>query len=158
MAKFRDHRDIIWPGAWLIENDIVQGMPEIPNNRVMYIQKFTDEDDPEPTFHQDCKTVEDIFDKFKPSKTVQLSDENGAPVEELLEFHSLMDFGKEGIINQSDFLRETDEKKKMYADFIDRLRSNILLRNLMADPEAKQAYLDAIAQFIQELEEMDPED
>lgn len=158
MAKFRDHRDIKWPGAWLIENEIDQGVPEIPYNRTLFIQQLTDEAPSEPEFVDDCQTLNDVFDRYKPSKTIQLEDENGIPQETFLEFRSLLDFGKDGIINQSEFLQHIQEKKNMHADFIKRLRSIVLLRQLLSDPDTRAAYLEAIDKFIEELEEVEPEE
>ena len=156
--KFIDHRDINWPGAWLIENELVQGTPDIPFNRTLFIQQFTDEAPDEPEFVKDCKTIDDVFAQFKPNKAVQFEDENGAPVDEdePLQFNSLIDFGKQGIIGQSDFLKDLKKTQETYAEFIKRLRSVKLLRNVMADPALKEAYLQALDQFIEELESVDP--
>ena len=158
MAKFQDHRDIQWPGAWLIQEKRIPGVPDIPYNRTLFIQQLSEEAPSEPEFVEDCQTIADVFDRFKPSKEVQFEDAEGIPVSEELEFESLLDFGKDGIIAQSDLLQSIQQKQEMYAGFIKRLRSIKILHKLLADADAKAAYLDAIQSFIQELDEIDPEE
>lgn len=158
MATFNDHRDIKWPGAWLIEEKRIPGVPDIPYNRTLFVQQFTDEPPSEPEFHDDCQKMEDVFNKFNPSKEVQFEDEQGIPHGQELKFKSLMDFGKKGIIQQSELLGQIEKKMDTYADFIKRLRSIKILHKLLADPDAKGAYLEAIQQFIDELEQLDPEE
>ena len=46
----------------------------------------------------------------------------------------------------------------MYAGFIKRLRSIKILHKLLADADAKTAYLEALESFIKELDEIDPEE
>ena len=139
MAKFQDHRDINWPGAWLIQEKRLPGVPDIPYNRTLFIQP-------------------DVFDRFIPKKEVQFEDEGGVPISEELQFKSLMDFGRDGIIAQSELLQNIQQKQEMYAGFIKRLRSIKILHKLLADAEAKAAYLEAIQSFITELDEIDPEE
>lgn len=158
MAKFQDHRDIKWPGAWLIQEKRIPGVPDIPYNRTLMIKQLTEEAPTEPEFVEDCQTLQDVFDRFKPSKEVQFEDADGIPISEELSFNSLLDFGKDGIIGQSDLLQDIRGKQEMYADFIKRLRSIKILHKLLADAEAKAAYLEAIQAFIQELDETDPEE
>ncbi|MEO0583555.1 MAG: hypothetical protein AAF135_15125 [Bacteroidota bacterium] len=158
MAKFQDHRDINWPGAWLIQEKRLPGVPDIPYNRTLFIQQLTEEAPFEPEFVEDCQTLPDVFDRFKPKKEVQFEDEGGVPISEELQFKSLMDFGRDGIIAQSDLLQNIQQKQEMYAGFIKRLRSIKILHKLLADAEAKAAYLEAIQSFITELDEIDPEE
>ncbi len=157
MAKFQDHRDINWPGAWLIQEKRIPGVPDIPYNRTLMIKQLTDEPPTEPEFVEDCQTMNDVFNKFKPNKEVQFEDAQGIPISEDLTFGSLMDFGKDGIIKQSELLQEIQGKQEMYAGFIKRLRSIKILHKLLADAEAKTAYLEALQSFISELDEIDPE-
>lgn len=156
--KFFDHRDIKWPGAWLVEQDIIPEVPEIPFNRTLFIQQLTDEAPSEPEFVKDCRTMEDVFNTFKPSKEVQFEDEEGIPTDETLEFKMLTDFGKDGIIRQSNLLQDIQQKEIMYADFIKRLRSVTILQKLISDPEAKAAYLESLQGFIDELDEIEPDE
>ncbi len=158
MAKFQDHRDIKWPGAWLIQEKRIPGVPDIPYNRTLMIKQLTEEAPSEPEFVEDCQTMQDVFDRFKPSKEVQFEDADGVPISEELKFGTLMDFGKDGIIAQSELLQEIQGKQEMYAGFIKRLKSIKILHKLLADAEAKQAYLEAVQAFIQELDEIDPEE
>lgn len=158
MAIFRDHRDIKWPGAWLIEERRIPGVPDIPYNRTLFIQQLTEEPPSEPEFVDDCQTMNDVFEKFKPAKEIMFEDEQGIPHSTELTFKSLMDFGKSGVIDQSELLKNIQEKQEVYKDFIKRLRSITVLHKLLADPEAKAAYLESIQAFIEELAAIDPDE
>ena len=158
MPNFTDHRDIKWPGAWLVEQEIVESVPEIPYNRTMFVQQLTDEAPDEPEFVKDCQNMKDVFQKFKPGKEVEFEDEDGVPFTEELKFNTLLDFGKEGIIKQSEALQEIQLKQETYNDFIKRLRSITILQKLLGDADAKTAYLGALEQAIAELEEIEPEE
>lgn len=151
--KHTSHLDVNWPGAWLIEQQHVQGIPEIPNNKTLFIQKFTDEPPSEPEFNKESSSLADVFEHYKPSKEVTLEDSDGVPVDETFEFSKIKDFGKEGMIAQSEMLRDLNNKLEMYADFIKRLKSVKTLPKMMADSEAKAAYLMVVDQMIAELEE-----
>ncbi len=151
--KHTSHLDVNWPGAWLIEQQHVQGVPEIPNNRTLYIQQLTDEPSSEPEFQYECKSLSDVFEHYKPAKEATLEDEDGAPVDETFEFTSMKDFGRDGMIQQSELLSALSQKLEMYADFIKRLKSVKTLPKMMADADAKASYMDVIDQMIAELEE-----
>jgi hypothetical protein len=153
MAKqFDNYRDVYWPGAWLIKERRIAGVPDIPYNRTLLIQQLTEDAPAEPEFVDECRTLGDVFAHFKPSKEVQFEDEGGIPVQEVLQFRKLTDFGKDGIINQSSMLQRVQEKQEMHKDFIKRLRSVTILQKLLMDPEAKALYLEAIQAFMDELD------
>ena len=154
--KFFDFRDIKWPGTWLIENELPPAVPQIPYNRTLFVQQFTDEPPSDVEFVDDCQTVQDVFDKFKPGKVVEMTDEEGVGEEQELQFNSLMDFGRDGIIKQSELLTRISSKMELYQSFMEKLTDE-QLSMLLADPEEKQAYIDVLKSLIEELEAADPE-
>lgn len=156
MRKFFDFRDIKWPGAWLIENDLPTAVPEIPNNRTLFVQQFTDEPPSDVVFVEDCQSVQDVFGKFKPGKTVEMINEEGISEEQNLEFRSLMDFGRQGITKQSDLLNRLSSTRDLHQNFMRKLTDE-QLNILLADPEQKQAYIDMLKSLIDELDAADPE-
>lgn len=148
--------DIKWPGTWLIQNDAPAAVPQIPNDRPFYIQQFTDEPSDEPVLNDNCQSLQDVFDTFQPSKTMDMYD-GDLPVEQKLVFKSMMDFGSKGIINQSDFLKEKNEEKELYTDFEKSLANNQLAL-LLSNPESKAAYLKMLENLIEELAAADLEE
>ncbi len=154
--KFFDHRDIKWPGTWLIENDLPSAIPNIPDNRTMFIQQFTDEPPSDVDFVDDCQTMPQAFDKFKPGKTINLENMDGVEEEVDLKFNSLMDFGRKGIVGQSDLMSQIESKRGLFESFMGKLTDE-QLAILLANPEEKAAYISVLKELIGELEAADPE-
>jgi len=84
---------------------------------------------------------------------MEFSSEDGVTSKEKLSFSNLGDFGKNGIINQSDFLKDLDTEKEQYIKIVKQLKTNKILRAALADPESKQALLDSLQSLISELQE-----
>lgn len=153
--KFFDFRDIKWPGTWLVENELPAAIPQIPYNRTLIAQQFTDEAPADVEFIQDCQSVNEVFERFKPSKLVEFENEEGVGEEAELNFNALKDFGREGIIEQSDLLNKISDKQQMFGGFMEKLTDE-QLNILLANPEEKTAYIDILKSLIEELEAADP--
>ena len=98
------------------------------------------------------KTPEAVFAHFKPEVAVDFENAQGGSVPEKLHFASLGDFGKKGIISQSNFLQnlasETDDLQKL----LRQLKSNKILKTALENPETKVAFLAAIQAMMDELQ------
>ena len=141
-------------GGQLVPQESFEAITQISSNRTLLAQKLsTKPTKPEPV--TGLKTINDVFDHFKPNVKVDFEDENGAPVEEELRFSNLGDFTKNGITEQSSFLRSLNEQQESNHAFIKQLKSNKILKSALSNPEAKQAYLTALKAMIQEIEQAD---
>ncbi|MEL6671121.1 MAG: hypothetical protein AAFR61_02985 [Bacteroidota bacterium] len=105
-----------------------------------------------PEVVQGLTNVEDVFAHFKPQAEVEFTDAEGGNIQEELSFNNLGDFGKKGITAQSQFLNDLQIQQDEYQKFIKTLRSNKILNKLLADPEAKAAYLESLKAAIAEIE------
>jgi len=132
--------------------DASEAIANIPKNRTMLVQKLTNEPVVRPEIVYDLKTIEEVFAHFNPNVELEFEDESGATKEEKMEFKNLGDFGKKGIIAQSDLLKDLNLQQADYLKFIKQLKSNKILQKLLADPEAKTAYLNALQALIDEVE------
>ena len=108
-----------------------------------------------PEIVKGLKTVEEVFEHYQPNVEVDFEAADGTEKSETLSFKNLGDFGKKGIVAQSGFLQDLELQKDNYAQFIKYLRSNKIFQKLLADPEAKAAYLEAIQNLIQEIDNAD---
>ncbi|MGI4831877.1 MAG: hypothetical protein ACRYFK_00260 [Janthinobacterium lividum] len=128
-----------------------EAISDIPINRTLLVQKLTTATPLRPQIVEKLKTPEAVFAHYKPEVAVEFQDADGAVVPEKLQFSSLGDFGKKGIINQSDFLRglaaETDDLNKL----LRQLKSNKILKAALENPETKAAFLGAIQAMMDEL-------
>lgn len=141
-------------GGQLVPQQSFEAITQISSNRTLLAQKLTTKPTkPEPV--TGLKTIDDVFNHFKPNVQVEFEDENGVPVEEELNFSNLSDFTKNGITEQSSFLRGLNEQQEHYHAFIKQLKSNKILKSALSNPEAKKAYLTALQAMIQEIEQAD---
>ena len=155
--KFFDHRDIKWPGTWLVENTLPSAVPNIPHNRTLYAQQLTAEAPSDVEFVDDCQTLQDVFNHFQPGVNLELKNEEGVGEDVEVQFRSLQDFGREGIINQSDLLNKISGTQKMFEGFMEKLTDE-QLHLLLSNPEEKAAYVQVLQQLIDELEAADAND
>jgi predicted component of type VI protein secretion system len=129
-----------------------EAISDIPLNRTLLVQKLTTNAPLRPQVVEGLKTPEAVFAHFKPEVEVEFENAEGATVPEKLHFASLGDFGKKGIINQSNFLQslssETDDLQKL----LRQLKSNKILKTALENPETKAAFLSAIQAMMDELE------
>ena len=141
-------------GGQLVPQESFEAISQISSNRTLLAQKLTSKPTkPEPV--TGLKTIDDVFDHFKPNVKVEFESEEGAPVKEELHFGNLGDFNKKGISGQSDFLKKLDGQKENYQKFAKQLRSNKILKSAMTNSDAKTAYLQALKAMIQEIENAD---
>jgi predicted component of type VI protein secretion system len=128
-----------------------EAISDIPINRTLLVQKLTTNSPLRAEIVEGLKTPEAVFEHYKPEVAVDFTDSNGTVVPEKLHFSSLGDFGKKGIINQSDFLKslatETDDLNKL----LRQLKSNKILKAALENPETKAAFLSAIQAMMDEL-------
>ncbi|RYE88949.1 MAG: hypothetical protein EOO37_05900 [Cytophagaceae bacterium] len=128
-----------------------EAISDIPLNRTLLVQKLTTNSPLRAQIVEGLKTPEAVFAHYKPEVAVEFSDADGASVPEKLQFASLGDFGKKGIINQSSFLQslasETDDMNKL----LRQLKSNKILKTALENPETKAAFLQAIQAMMDEL-------
>lgn len=129
-----------------------EAVADIPLNRTLLIEKLTNDPPLGPKIVHDLKTVEEVFDYYKPAVEVDFSDEDGADVFEELKFRNLGDFTKKGIINQSPFLQNLNSQAEDLQKLMRQLKSNKILQKALENPEAKAAFLSAIEAMISEIE------
>jgi hypothetical protein len=140
-------------GGMEVKGDASEAFADIPQNRTLLIEKFTDNDPIKPELVQGLQTIDDVFDHFKPEKEVEFVNEQGASAKETLRFGGLQDFGAKGITNQSTFLQGLSNQKEQYDKFLKQVKTNKVLMNVLNDAELRQQYLNALNALIQEMED-----
>lgn len=147
--------DMNKPGAWVKDTEASEGIADIPSNKTLFVHQLTAEEAPGPDIAVpgQLRTIEDVFDHYKPNIKVDLQDKEGNIKGQELQFRSLADFTKKGIIRQSELLQELAAEQEYSAKFLKQLTSNRTLHKVLADPEAKAAYLAALESLIREIEE-----
>ncbi len=139
-------------GAYVKDIDANAAIAEIAKNRSMLVAKLTSDPAIKPEVVTGLTNPEDVFEHFKPNVEVAFEDQEGNEKKEQLKFKNLGDFGKKGIVNQSDFLKGLDGQQENNQKFIKQLKSNKILKAMLANPEAKAAYIETLKSLIEELE------
>lgn len=140
-------------GGTEVRQDTNEAIHEIPQNKTLIIQKLTDSTPVKPEIISDLKTVEEVFQHFKPKVEVEYENNEGASVNEVINFENLGDFGLKGITKKSKFLQELTAESDQYRKLIKQLKSNKILKTALADPDAKVAFISALKGLIHELNE-----
>lgn len=139
----------------VLDVDARDGIVEVPQNRTLYADQFTDEapysDDEREGFKP--KSMKDVFEHYQPSKNgISLETEEGGAVYESFVFKSLKDFEDESLIAQSELLSTEKGKIDAYNSVIRQLEKNKTLRNTLKDEAAKGNLKNALKALLAELE------
>ncbi|MBC9930204.1 hypothetical protein [Chitinophaga qingshengii] len=138
-------------GGTEVKLDANEAIAEISHNRTLFAEKLTQQAPVKPEIVEGLTSVENVFEHFKPSVNVSFHDAEGRPVPEKLQFHHLGDFGVKGITEQSAFLNDLATEKEQYLKIMKNLKTNKILKQALADPDARQAMLGAIRSMLKDL-------
>lgn len=139
-------------GGQLVPQQSFEAIANISSNKTLLVQKLTSKPTKlEPT--KGLKTIDEVFNHFKPSVEVEFEDENGAVRKEELKFNSLMNFKKEGIIDQSEFLKKLQAQQDGCNAIIRKLKTNKILKTAFQNPDAKKNFLQTLQTLISEIDQ-----
>ncbi|UFH52064.1 hypothetical protein [Spirosoma sp. KNUC1025] len=133
--------------------NVSESIVDIPQNKTLLIEKLTSDPSFRPEVVEGLKTVGEVFAYFKPEQEVEFNTEDGSTISETLHFNSLSDFGRKGVIAQSDYLQELNITFEDFQRYVRQLKSNKILKAVLENPDAKAAYLASIQAMIRELDE-----
>lgn len=139
-------------GGNAVKTDASEGMADIPMNRTLFVQKLTADDPVKPEAVYDLKSVDDVFEHFKPKVEVEFEKNDGSTLTEELKFNGISDFKSASVVEQSPFLQGLNGQKDEYQKLVKQLKTNKLVRNVIENPETKAAFMNALHALIQELD------
>ncbi len=138
-------------GGTEVKLDANEAIQDIPQNKTLFIEKLTSDAPVKPEITKGLKTVEEVFNHFKPQVNMEFETTDGSTQKEQLHFTNLGDFGLKGITNQSPFLKDLSTKQDQYIKIIKQLKTNKILKAALTDNDAKEALKKAINGLIEEL-------
>ncbi|PST83465.1 hypothetical protein C7T94_12950 [Pedobacter yulinensis] len=133
--------------------DTSEAFADIAHNKTLFIQKLTDNEPIKPEKVEGLRTVEDVFDYYKPKVDVSFERQDGSVKSETLSFSNLGDFSVKNIVNQSEHLSNVNLEKEMSLNVIKQLKSNKTLKSTLDNEETKEAFISALKNFVAELEQ-----
>ena len=134
-----------------VKGDANEAITEISKNRTLIAGKLTPNTPIKPEIVEGLRTAEDVFEHFNPEIKIGFEDKNGGVKHEDLKFKNLGDFGKKGLIRNSEFLKDLEIERDHYNKMIKQLKTNKILKSALQDPEAKQSILETINALIDEM-------
>ena len=140
-------------GGTEVKTDANEALQEIPQNRTLLVEKLTQDTPIKPQIAKGLKTIEEVFDHYKPEVDVEFESADGVSSKEKLNFSNLGDFGAKGITRQSGYLKSLSTEKDQYVKIMKQLKTNKILKTALTDPEAKNALLESIRALLSEIEE-----
>ncbi|GAB4049556.1 hypothetical protein [Spirosoma litoris] len=135
-----------------IKPESAEGIVNIPFNRTLLAQKLTHEAPVNPETVYGLKTVEAVFDHFKPEVEVEMETIEGMPKKETLKFRSVADFRVKEMVAQSPFLRSLDAQYQEYTQISRRLQGHRILQTALGNPDTKAALIETLEALVAELE------
>jgi hypothetical protein len=140
-------------GGQSVPQEASEALADISPNRSIFVQKLTQDEPLKPEAVYDLKTVEEVFEHFKPKVSVDFETADGTTRNETLHFANVGDFGVKSITEKSPFLQELSFKQEQYQKIIKQLKSNKILNKVLEKQESKAAFVNALQSLINELEE-----
>ena len=139
-------------GGQLVPRQSFEAISNISSNKTLLVQKLTSKPTKvEPI--KGLKTIDGVFNHFKPGIEVEFEEENGATRKEEIKFNSLLDFRKEGIVEQSKFLLNLQSQQDSCNGIVKKLKTNKILKLAIENPEAKKSFLAALQALINEIDQ-----
>lgn len=133
--------------------DTSEAFADIAYNKTLFVQKLTDNDPIRPEKIEGLKTVQEVFNHYKPNVNVEFERYDGSFANEDLHFNNLGDFSVKSIVGQSQHLNNVSIEREMSMSVIKQLKSNKTLKTTLDNEETKNAFISALRNFITELEE-----
>ena len=130
----------------------------LDNNKSIIIDQYTsDVEVGNSELFENPKTMQDVFDHFKPSVNVEFEDEQGGIVSEQLHFNEMRDFeangGKGNLVTNSPFLSNAKSKVDVSAKIRKQIEQNRRLRDILKDAEGKAELKELLEALLQEIKE-----
>jgi predicted component of type VI protein secretion system len=139
-------------GGNAVKMDASEGMADISMNRSLFVQKLSADDPVRPEAVYDLKTVDEVFEHFKPAVEVEFETADGTAKNEEINFRTVADFKPNNMVQQSPFLQGLNAEKEEYAKLMKQLKTNKLVKNVIENPETKEAFMAALQNLINELD------
>ena len=138
-----------------VKTDASEAISDISNNKTILVQKLTTNDPVKPEAIQNLKTIEDVFEYYKPQKTIDFEMQDGSVKPEEFQFSNLGDFGVKNIVAQSTFLKELNSDAEQCQKISQQFKSNKILQSIASDSVMSNALINALSELLKEINAQD---
>lgn len=139
-----------------VDEESGSNVSALDTNKTLMIDQYTsDAQGEDPELFEDAKTLDDVFQHFKPNVEVDFTDEDGGSISETLYFNSIKDFeangGKGNLVANSEFLSDKKASMDSYAKVRKQIEQNKKLREILKDAGSKEELKDYLEYLLNEL-------
>ena len=139
-----------------IDEESGSNVSALDTNKTLMIDQYTsDAQGEDPELFEDAKTLDDVFQHFKPNVEVDFTDEDGGSVSETLYFNSIKDYeangGKGNLVANSEFLSDKKASMDSYTKVRKQIEQNKKLRDILKDAGSKEELKDYLEYLLNEL-------
>ncbi|MEE9443247.1 MAG: type VI secretion system contractile sheath small subunit [candidate division Zixibacteria bacterium] len=124
----------------------------LPSNKLLYAAKLNNDEDADVTPVR-CNNLKEVFEKYRPSFSVEMDSTDGEQVNADFEIKAMKDFGSKQLIDQNDYLQKVYYGKEILNDLEKQLKKNNSLKKTLADKDKKEALLKLARYYIDLLSE-----
>jgi predicted component of type VI protein secretion system len=112
----------------------------LPSNKILYAARLNSDEDADVTPVK-CTNTKEVFEKFRPSFSVEMESTEGEQVNGEFEIRAMKDFSSKELIEKNDYLQKIYYGKEILNDLEKQLKKNNPLKKTLADKEKKEALL-----------------
>jgi hypothetical protein len=128
----------------------------LDNNKTLIVDQFTDDVEyGSPELFEKAKSLNDVFNHFKPKVDVDFLDDEGNSISETLQFNELRDFETEGgkgkLITNSPFLSNVKAKVDINTKIKKKIEQSKKLREILKDKQSKEELKIMLKSLLEEL-------
>ena len=135
-----------------VKVDANEAIQEIQENRSLIVSQLTADEPFIPEITRGLKSVDDVFKHFQPSISVQHETEDGTYVDEEFRFQQLGDFTPKNLTQNSEYLKKLSIEQEQYNKILRQLKTNKILKNILENPQTKDALIEVLKDVASELE------
>ncbi len=131
-------------------DDTNAGIPVIHPNRTLFVQKLTSRPNlGNLEIKEGLQTEDEVYEHYQPSVKVEFQTASGKLKKEELTFKNRGHWGKNGLVDRSDFLKNLNRDEEDLADFIKRIKSDTGLQEVLSNAETRTAFTNGLKAMIQ---------
>jgi len=142
-------------GGVVTDNDSYNSLQDISCNRTLIALQLTAEESTTCAVVQGLTSIENVFDHYNPSITINLRTIDSQTVVQKILFRTMKDFSIDGITAQSVILRELAFSLEIYKEIVLIITKNSSLKSIIGNPARKKELVDILLILLKELEQKD---
>ena len=124
----------------------------LPSNKLLYAARLNSDEEPDVTPTK-CTNLKEVFEKFRPSFSVEMDSPDGQQVNADFQVKAMKDFGSKELIEKNEYLQKIYYGKEILNDLEKQLKKNNALKKTLSDKEKKEALLKLARYYIDLLSE-----